>query len=172
METVQLVQIIVHWVHVIAGILWFGGFAIMTFMVMPSMRILPPEQQRRYGRLLAPQLTRYYGIVAGIVMLFGLLRGTLLGPIKGLDVLFATPYGLTWLAALILTIGLAVIGSRLIGPTAERMYGDDSLWDFGPGQPPPAGLVAHVQLLRTASVIQLVGFVVVFTLMILLRFDL
>ena len=41
--------------------------------------------------------------------------------------------------ALLLTIGLAVIGARVVGPTSERMYGDNSLWEFGPGgRRPPA----------------------------------
>jgi copper resistance protein D len=168
----DIFQLIVQWVHVLAGILWLGGFAAINFLVFPSMMALPPEQQRRYGRAISPRLSRYFSIVAGTVMLFGLIRGTLLGPIKGLDILFGTAYGLTWIAALILTIGLAVIGARVVGPTAERMYNDDSLWEFGPGQPPPAGLTAHVQLLRTVGMIELAGFLVVFTLMILMRFGL
>src|SRR5688572_1098415 len=168
----DIFQIVVQWIHVLAAILWVGGFAAINFLVFPSLTVLPPEQQRRFGRALAPKLSRFFSIVAGTVMLFGIIRGTLLGPIKGLDILFATPYGLTWLAALIITIGLAVIGARIVGPTAERMYNDDSLWDFGPGQPPPAGLLAHVQLLRTVGMIELVGFLVVFTLMILMRFGL
>lgn len=168
----DIFAVIVQWIHVLAGILWFGGAVAINVLVFPTITVLPPEQQRRFGRALSPKLSRFFAIVAGIVMLFGLIRGTLLGPIKGLDVLFATPYGLAWLAALILTIGLGVIGARVVGPTAERMYNDDSLWEFGPGQPPPAGLMAHVQLLRTVGIIELVGFLVVFTLMILMRFGL
>jgi uncharacterized membrane protein len=171
-STVLVLQIIVHWVHVLSAILWVGGFAIINFMVFPSIPVLPPEQQRRFGRVLAPKLKTFFSVISGIVMLFGLIRGTLLGPIKGLDILFGSAYGLTWLAALILTIGLGVIGARVVGPTAERMYGDDSLWEFGPGQPPPAGLLAHVQLLRTVGWIESLGFLVVFTLMILMRFGL
>ena len=169
---VLIFQIVVQWIHVLAGILWFGGTVLVNVLVFPTITVLPPEQQRRYGRAISPKFKRYFSIVAGTVMLFGIIRGTLLGPIKGLDILFGTSYGWTWLAALILTIGLAVIGARVVGPTAERMYNDDSLWDFGPGQPPPAGLMAHVQLLRTVGIIELAGFLVVFTLMILMRFGL
>ncbi|MBA3587040.1 MAG: hypothetical protein H0W41_05310 [Chloroflexi bacterium] len=38
----------------------------------------------------------------------GILRGTLFGPVKSLDVLFGTPYGLTFLAAIALGLLLAV----------------------------------------------------------------
>jgi copper resistance protein D len=168
----DVLQIVVQWLHVLAGVLWFGGAVAVNLLVLPSMTVLPPEHQRRFGRALTPRLSRFFSIVAGIVMLMGILRGTVFGPIRGLDTLFGTAYGLTWLAALVLTIGLAVIGARFVGPTAERMYADDSLWSFGPGQPPPAGLQAHIQLLRTIGTIELAGFLVVFTLMILMRFGL
>ena len=168
----QVAQIIVQWVHVLAGVMWFGGAVAINMLVFPSMLVLTPDQQRRFGRALSPKLSRFFSIVAGTVILMGIIRGTLLGPITNLGILFGTPYGWTWLIALIMTIGLAFIGARYVGPTAERMYSDDSLWNFGPNQPPPAGLLAHTQLLRTISMIEMVGFLVVFTLMILMRFGL
>lgn len=166
----DILQIVVHWIHVLAGIIWFGGTLVVNLLVTPALNVLPPDQQRRLGRQLAGSLRRYYSAAAGVAMLFGILRGTLFGPIKGPDMLFGTAYGLTWLASLILTIGLAFIGSRYSAPTAERMYRDDSLWGFGPNEAPPAGLVAHVQLLRTIGLIELAGFFVVFTLMVFMRF--
>jgi copper resistance protein D len=171
----DIFQIIVQWLHVLAAILWFGGAVAINVLVFPATAVLEPKAQRRFGQALTPGLSRFFSIVAGLVMLLGIVRGTLLGPIKGLDILFGTPYGLSWLAALILTIGLAVIGARYVGPTAERMYGDDELWEFGPGFPDqhaPSGLLAHQQLLRTISLVELFGFLVVFTLMIFMRFGL
>jgi uncharacterized membrane protein len=175
MDIIQIIQIVVQWLHVLTGLLWFGGAVVINVLVFPATAVLEPKAQRRFGQALAPSLSRFFSIVAGLVMLLGLIRGTLLGPIKGLDILFGTPYGLTWLASLVLTIGLAVIGARYVGPTADRMYADDDLWEFGPGFPaqqPPSGLVAHQQLLRTISLVELFGFLVVFTLMILMRFGL
>jgi putative copper export protein len=170
----EALQIAVHWLHVVAAILWVGTGVTVTMLVMPLLAGLPPEQQRPIGRRLAPQLSRFYSIVAGVVFLLGILRGTVFGPIRGVDTLFGTPYGLTWLAALVLTIGLMVLGARFAGPTFERMYADDSLWSGagGPAGAPGAGLQAHAQLLRTLAVIELVGFAVVITLMILMRFGL
>lgn len=166
----EVLQIVVQWVHVFAAVVWVGGAMAINMLVMPNLRVLTPEQQRRVGRRLAPLLSRYFSIAAGVVILFGIIRGTLLGPIKGPDVLFGTNYGWFWLASLVITIGLAFIGARYIGPTTERMYGDDSLWNYGPNEQPPAGMLAHVQLLRTMGLIEMVGFLVVFTFMILMRF--
>jgi uncharacterized membrane protein len=168
----QVAQIVVQWVHVLAGIMWFGGAVVLNMLVFPAMQVLTPDQQRRMGRALTPKLSRFFQVVAMVVILMGIIRGTLLGPIRDLGSLFGTAYGWTWLTALVLTIGLGFIGGRYVGPTSERMYSDDSLWNFGPGQPPPAGLMAHVQLLRTIGMIEMVGFLVVFTLMILMRFGL
>jgi len=97
---VDIFQIVVQWIHVLAGLMWFGGAIVINMLVFPSILVLTPDQQRRFGRELSPKLSRFFSIVAGIVILFSIIRGTLLGPIKGLDVLFGTPYGLTWLAAL------------------------------------------------------------------------
>ena len=49
-------QIIVQWIHVLAGIMWFGGAVAINMLVMPTVMVLPPEQQRRFGRALSPRL--------------------------------------------------------------------------------------------------------------------
>lgn len=172
MEVLQIFQIVVHWLHVVAAVLWVGATVALSVLVMPVAASLPPEQHRRFGRALAPRLTRFFAIVAGLVMLLGLIRGTVLGPIQSVGVLFGTAYGWTWLAALVITAGLMFIGARFVGPTTERMYADDSLWSAAPGQRPSAGLDAHLQLLRTLGLIEMAGFGVVIVLMVLMRFGL
>lgn len=162
--------IVVQWVHIVAGALWVGGATATSLLVFPATTVLAPEQQRRLGRALARRLSVFFQAAAGIVVVFGIVRGTLLGPIRSVDVLFGTTYGYLWLASLVLTIALIVLGARVINPTTERMYGDDTLWTHGPGEAPPAGLMAHVHLLRTVGLIQTAGFAVILVMMVLMRF--
>ena len=75
MDAGQVVQIVVQWVHVLAGILWLGGTVLFSLLVLPTIDVLPPVQQRRFGRALVPRLSRYFSIVAGVTMLMGLIRG-------------------------------------------------------------------------------------------------
>jgi hypothetical protein len=97
--------------------------------------------------------------VAGLVVLLGILRGTVFGPIDSIDALFGTAYGLTWLVALVVSIGLVIHGARSLGPAIEGL---GAAADF-----PRAA--ARVRRLATAD---LAGFAVVFTCMILMRFGL
>ncbi|CAA9210108.1 MAG: hypothetical protein AVDCRST_MAG77-2006 [uncultured Chloroflexi bacterium] len=163
---------VVHWVHVVSAVLWVGGGIVSSLLILPVLTALPPADQRRIGRAIATRMNRFYPAVAGVTFLFGLIRLLLVGYTTGWDRLIGTPYGHTWMTALVLTLLLMVLGARFTGPTSLRMYSDDSLWRFGPGEAPPAGLMAHVQLLRTLSLIEIAGFAVVIFLMVLMHFGL
>ena len=149
----------VQWLHVLLGIVWFGYALSIYFLVSPAIVALPePAQRETWGRLGA-LAARVLPGVAALVILLGILRGTVFGPIDSLDALFGTAYGLTWLVALIVTIGLIVHGARFLGPATEGLRDAPDL--------PKAA--ARVRRLATAD---LAGFAVVFTCMILMRFGL
>jgi putative copper export protein len=119
-----------------------------------------PEQQ---GRITNARLgaigKRVFPVVAILIILLGIMRGTVFGPINSLEDLFGTAYGWTWLVALIATFGLLFTGARYIGPLFEGM---DTTDDYP----------AAVARLRRISAIDLGIFFVVFTCMILMRFGL
>ncbi len=97
--------------------------------------------------------------MAPVVLLLGIVRGTVFGPINSLDMLFGTAYGITWLVALLTTLALIYNGARHLGPS---YVGLKDAPDF------PAA-VARLQRLARIDV----GlFLVVFTCMILMRFGL
>ena len=153
------IQFGVQWLHVLLGIVWFGYALSIYFLVSPAVVALPePAQRDTWGRLGA-LAARVLPGVAGLVVLLGILRGTVFGPIDSLDALFGTAYGLTWLVALIVTIGLVVHGARFRGPATEGLKDAPDL----------ARAAARVRRLATAD---LAGFAVVFTCMILMRFGL
>ncbi len=83
--------------------------------------------------------------------------GTVFGPIDSIDALFGTGYGITWLVALLVSIALVVNGARNIGPASVAM------------KDAPDFAAAGARLQRFAQ-IDLVGFAIVFTCMILMRF--
>ncbi len=153
------IQFGVQWLHVLLGIVWFGYALSIYFLVSPAIVALPePAQRDAWGRLGA-LAARVLPGVASLVVLLGILRGTVFGPIDSLDALWGTAYGLTWLVALIVTIGLMVHGARFLGPAIEGLKDAPDL----------ARAAARVRRLATAD---LAGFAVVFTCMILMRFGL
>jgi uncharacterized membrane protein len=102
--------------HVLGGIFWFGSLMMNLFIVLPALRSLPADAQmtwqraasRRYGRIITP--------VAGLTILLGIGLGIAGGVLS----LLGTPYGVTWLAAIVLGGAVGASGARLTGPTSGR----------------------------------------------------
>ena len=164
-------QFAVQWLHVLGGIFWFGGQLMMNFGVIPALTRLPLERQREAGRALESFLPKVVTPVAIATIVLGILRGTLFGPIRSADAL-TTPYGLTWLVALLAAIATAFWGMRVIAPTAARLYENDEAWIPGPdGRPPEVARIQTERVIRL-GMIELLGFFVIFTAMILMRFGL
>jgi uncharacterized membrane protein len=149
-------QFAVQWLHVLLGITWFGYAISMYFFVGPALASMPGDQLRAtYGRL-GDVGTRVFPIVGVLVLLLGIIRGTVFGPIQSFDALW-TAYGITWLVALVTTIALFVNGARNIGPSFT-------------GLKVAPDVAVAAQRLQGFARIDLVLFGIVFTCMILMRF--
>ncbi len=152
------IQFVVQWVHVLLGITWFGYTIAMYYLVGPAIAEMPADGQRMLNARLGDIGERVFPIVGGLVLLLGIVRGTLLGHIQSLDAL-TSAYGITWVVALVATIALFVTGARLIGPAFAQMR---TATDIG---------AANARL-RYLGRIDLALFGVVFTCMVLMRFGL
>src|SRR5690348_8230798 len=91
--------IIMQWLHVILGIMWFGSSLYATFVLFPALANVPLGEQQKVGGILGQQTAKVIGPVAGGVVLIGFLRGTFFGSLHSLDTVFGTSYGLTWLVS-------------------------------------------------------------------------
>lgn len=160
-----------QWLHVLLGITWFGSVLATNFIFIPALVRLPIQQQQSmgvaYGEVAGRLLTR-----AGEgVILLGILRGTVLGPIKSLDML-TSQYGITWLVALIAAIATYLWGKRVIEPAVKRINSvDPASALLADGSPAPELAAAFADVKRK-SMLELLGFLVIFTCMILMRFGL
>ena len=158
----------VQWLHVLLGILWLGNALVLDVIVIPAINRLPIVAQREVSSYIGSRATPIFHVVVPLIIVLGIIRGTLLGPIKSVDLLFGSAYGLTWLTALIVTVLVYLYGLFVIIPALRRM-------DVAPvnsdGSPTPALVAATNQVKRLVS-LELVGFLVIFTCMILMRFGL
>jgi uncharacterized membrane protein len=152
--------LIVHWLHILAGIVWVGGYIFMTFALWPALLRRPPAEARATLDTMGPAVGLLMMIAGSLVTLLGIVRGTWLGPLKSVGVVFSSAYGLTWLVALLLTIALSAYGARSGRSMAERVWDGDQL---RPGA---------AQYVRSSSALSLVGFGVVLACMVLMRFGL
>jgi len=158
----------VQWLHVLAAILWFGNTLSLAAITIPAISRLPLVRQQEIGAQLGVQGTRVIDIVAPAVIILGFLRGTVFGSIRDADSLFGTAYGLTFLVALIVAIATFLWGRFVIVPATRAL----AKAPVNPDGTPTAELDAAVARAKRVTVLELIGFLVVFTCMILMRFGL
>lgn len=162
------VVIVVQWLHVLLGILWFGNALVLDVIVIPAINRLPIVRQREVAALIGARATPIFHVVVPLIVVLGIVRGTLLGPITSLDFVVGTAYGLTWLVALSVTVLTYLWGLFVIIPGLRVMERAPINPD---GSPTPA-LEAATNRVKLLVSLELIGFVVIFTCMILMRFGL
>jgi copper resistance protein D len=161
----------VQWLHIAMAILWVGAAVALEVVVGPAVLCLPLASQQALGRRLGSRAVPFFTIAGSGTLLFGIVRGTVLGPLHRLDA-FASAYGITWMVALTFTAALAAWGALLIGRGAERLYSDDSLWQPASGGQASRALRQSQRRLQTLGRLQLAGFALVLTCMILMTLGL
>jgi hypothetical protein len=160
---------VVQWLHVFLGIFWFGAVLYGDFILIPAITTLSIRTQREIGGAIGPRAARIIEPVAGLVILLGIIRGTVFGPVKTLEFL-TTAYGLTWIIALIAPIATFLWGKRVIVPAVERLNAislDDVV--TADGSPTPSFTTA-IDRVKRVTLLELIGFFIIFSCMILMRF--
>jgi uncharacterized membrane protein len=157
--------VVVQWLHVFSGIFWFGSRLVVTFILLPTMRRVPQAKQQAFLGELIRHFVRVEPILGLATVVLGFLRGTVFGQVIGLNVAFGTTYGLTWTAALVLGIAIAILGG-LVGSNFVKLQAVP-IADDGSSQ-----MAFDRQLAKTQrySRLSLALFLVIFTCMILMRF--
>lgn len=158
----------VQWGHVLLGILWFGNTLTLDVIVIPALNRLPIVTQREISSQIGARATPIFKVVVPAVIVLGIIRGTVLGPIDTVEDIFGTAYGLTWLAALLLAAGVYVWGLVVLEPALRRM----SLAPLGSGGEATPEVAAATDRVKRLVGIELLGFLAIFTCMILMRFGL
>ena len=92
----------------------------------------------------------------------------MLGTIDDIETLVGTAYGITWLVALVVAVGTWRSGRLVITPAIRHMNGLPLPAD---GSVPPE-LGPATDRVKRVVVLELAGFFVIFTCMILMRFGL
>jgi uncharacterized membrane protein len=165
--TMMVAIVVVQWLHVLLAVYWFGGTIYLNTIVVPSLLKMPLAQQRPVTFAIGQASNKIFPIVQTLVIVFGFIRGTVLGPISSFADL-ASPYGIRFSVSLLLTIGLAAFAHGVTGRAARKL-GDFPLEEIAKGGPVAEAYAAQTQRIKTYVVLQLVGFLVIFTLMILMR---
>jgi uncharacterized membrane protein len=144
-----------QWLHVLGGIFWFGSTLTNNVVVLPALKTQTPESQKTWWRSYSTRYGKMIAAVAGATIVLGIVRGLVGGVWSALG----SPYGLTWIASLVLGIGLAFVGARMTGPAAEKVASSEH-----------ADYAANLVRLSRLGQVELGLFLVLFSLMIAMRF--
>ena len=149
----------IQFVHVAGGAAWFGASLFANAVLLPYVLRQPPERQRELirGVILGPE--RFMIAAALTAAVTGLVRGIVFGRIDGTDAL-GTPYGLVWIASIIVAIAVFAVGGRITSPAARRLRDDDRVWDGD-----PAARVPLLDRVRVGFRAELVGISTILVLM-------
>jgi putative copper export protein len=149
--------VIVQWLHMFFGIFWFGGALFGTFVLGPHLISMPPDRMREFLRPFARHADRIILPVALIAIGLGIVRGTVFGPVRSVEALLGTAYGLTWLTALVAAVFTFYWGARNArGAQRDLEAGVDVTKATG-------------KALRNVG-IEMLGFAVILSAMVLMRF--
>jgi uncharacterized membrane protein len=165
-DSMDWVVVGAQWLHVLLGIIWFGNSLVVAAILIPSLNPLPIPMQREVGSRYGERATHLFDILVPAVIILGVVRGTLLGPIKDVGEVLGMPYGITWLVALIAVIATFLWGRIVINGALRRM--NDAA--VNPDGTATVQLEAETARVKLVVVLELVGFLVIFTCMILMRF--
>jgi uncharacterized membrane protein len=164
--------IVIQWLHVLLGIFWFGGSLYLNFMVVPVVLSLPLGQQREVAIPLGARSNQVLPLVAILVILLGILRGTVWGPVQSFTFLFGTAYGVTFLTSLLVASAVELWGHFVAGKAAAQLNTFPLAEVMKPESVTAIAFNTHVQRVKLFVLVELLGFFIIFTCMILMRFGL
>lgn len=154
--------VVVQWLHVLFGILWFGSTLYINLILIPSVLPLPREKQQEVAAQVSPMTTRILRPAAIVVIVLGFIRGTFLGQLHSIQDIVGTTYGVTWLVALVGAILLQTFIEFIFDPDIRRLNTAKSAAEYD----------ATLGRVKTFAAVELIGFFAIFTCMILMRFGL
>jgi uncharacterized membrane protein len=161
---------VIQWLHVLLGIFWFGASLTANLILVPALSPLPLAEQQRFGGAYGTVANRVLPPVAYAVVILGVIRGTVFGPLQSVDAVLGSAYGLTWLAALVVALGTQAFAQRVLAPNIGRLSELDPATAVDEEGRPSAELSAIIGRAKRHTIVELAGFGVIFTCMILMRF--
>jgi uncharacterized membrane protein len=162
--------IVIQWLHVLLGMFWFGSTLYLDVVVIPAVMTLPLEQQRSVSKPLTRFSERVIIPAAILVIILGLVRGTIFGPVQSWNFLLGTAYGLTFLLALLAALATLAWGLLVLNRAARRLDTFPLAEVLQTEGKVALAFASQVQRVKRFALLELLGFFIIFTCMILMRF--
>ncbi|MEE9594094.1 MAG: DUF4149 domain-containing protein [Candidatus Hydrothermarchaeales archaeon] len=113
-----ILMALLSWVHILAAVLWLGGGAFFTFLVVPNLTGLQPPDAGKVSGAISKKFTPLVLLSAAVLAITGILRMYLTGSLNP-GYLFSTS-GVTLLLKLLVYVVILVV-AHLITTTAKTL---------------------------------------------------
>jgi hypothetical protein len=155
--------VIVQFIHVAAGAAWFGASLFANAALIPYISQQSRARQRELvgGVILGPERI-LIGTALGAAVT-GLIRGIAFGRIQSVAAL-ATPYGIVWLGAIVIALGVFATGGRVTSPAARAIRDDVTASSQGSDE----RLATLLSRVRFGFRLELTGITAILVLMVVL----
>ena len=158
---------ILLFIHILLAIIWVGGILFIGWGVFPTSKSLQPSIQQNFLRNLMQRTHHLFSLAGAVVILTGVLLGTVLGPIHHWEDILHTTYGHIWLTALIVALFTLLWGIFVGYRKSMVMLSKDSIWQEAENGNPKPLQDAMNQTMAFES-IEVIGFMIIIICMVLL----
>ena len=153
---------VIEWIHILLGIFWFGSALYANLILAPAMMQVGPGTRRELFTAMAGRAPFIMVWAGYLTVTAGFFRGTVFGRIQSVEVLFGTRYGVVWLIAFAVGVFLALWSHLVLARSARAMV-------MAPAA--ASGASVAVRPSPIPRIVEMAGFFVLFTLMIVLKFS-
>jgi uncharacterized membrane protein len=165
----DLLVVSVQWLHVLLGIFWLGSALFLNLVLFPALMRLPLPRVRDTAELVIERADRFIAPAAAFVIIMGVVRGLVGGRIDELGDL-TQGYGLIWITAFVVGIATYSVGFVTVR-RLQRLFRETELWMPEADGRPTAALTARIGRIQKTGMLELVGFMILLTTMVLMRFS-
>jgi uncharacterized membrane protein len=118
--------LLVHWLHIAAAMVWMGAQTSVALLVFPALATRPGGEARAALGAFAARIPRLMQVSGIVVMVLGIVRGTVLGPIHSWSAL-GSRYALLMGLALVLMFVLIGYGMKTGPALAAAIWDGDAV---------------------------------------------
>ncbi len=162
----QLIVALLAWLHIFFAVGWLGGGIMFGFVIGPALSRLSPPASGEFFKKVVPRVLRFFQIVPGLAILFGLL---LLYAFTNGDLSLVSPTS-SWGFKIILgmTVGLIAFltGELLAVRYFYRAIGMMGQAPSAGSQGPPTELLATLKKARISATVTVLLLVVALVFMV------
>ena len=116
-----LIQILVLYIHIGAGIMWIGGLVYLRFILVPALTRAAPEVRGPLMVDIGPRTVRFIPRVAEITIAAGIVNLFLAGRVTRMSHFFTTQWGFAIFVGLVVALIIYVLGQAVTRPTTLRI---------------------------------------------------